>query len=126
MFSIFGFKNKHSSKKALGKKGERLAKEFLKQHGYKIVTTNYQNKLGEIDIIAWERDILVFIEVKTRRSGRFGLAKEAVDKHKQHQMIKVAMYYLKELNQEVKARFDVVAIDLENDQIELIRNAFCL
>ncbi|MCD6320195.1 MAG: YraN family protein [Candidatus Desulfofervidaceae bacterium] len=115
------------SKKDIGKEGERLAKEFLKTQGYKIVTTNYQNKLGEIDIIAWEKDTLVFVEVKTRRSGYFGLAKEAVDKHKQHQMIKVAMCYLKKLNkEELKARFDVVAIDLEKNQIELIRNAFCL
>ena len=115
------------SKKDLGKEGEHLAKEFLKTQGYKIVTTNYQNKLGEIDIIAWEGNTLVFIEVKTRRSNYFGLAKEAIDWRKQRQMVKVAMCYLKKLNKEdLKARFDVVAIDLEKKQIELIRNAFCL
>ncbi|CAD7780788.1 MAG: hypothetical protein KIIPBIDF_01390 [Candidatus Methanoperedenaceae archaeon GB50] len=109
----------------IGEKGEVLAKRFLQKQGYKIITTNYGNKLGEIDIIALEKDTIVFIEVKTRSNNYFGLAKEAIDKHKKQKIAKVALYYLRRhCKEDVKARFDVIAID--NDKIELIRNAYSL
>ncbi len=109
-----------------GQRGERLAQRFLKRQGYKILATNYQNKLGEIDIIAQDRNTVVFVEVKTRRSTRFGLGKEAVDRHKQRQIVKVAQVYLKQHcpGQDVKVRFDVIGVDLEKEEIELIKNAF--
>ena len=114
------------SKTNTGQRGEKLAQRFLKKQGYKILTTNYQNKLGEIDIIAQDKNTLVFVEVKTRTSARFGLGKEAVDKHKQRQIVKVAQAYLKQHypKQDVKVRFDVIGIDLEKEKIELIKNAF--
>jgi len=109
----------------IGQKGEVLAKRFLQKQGYKIITTNYGNKLGEIDIIALEKDTIVFIEVKTRSNNYFGLAKEAIDKHKKQKIAKVALYYLRRhCKEDIKARFDVIAID--NDKIELIRNAYSL
>ena len=116
-------------KKELGKKGEELALRFLKKKGYRIIEKNYVCKMGEMDIIGKEKDTLVFIEVKTRTSTEFGPPQLAVHSSKQRQLSKVALNYLNEkrLN-DVKARFDVVAIVLEQnrEEIDLIRDAFDL
>jgi putative endonuclease len=114
-------------KKELGKKGEELALRFLKKKGYRLIEKNYVCKLGEMDIIAREKDTLVFIEVKTRTSTFFGPPQLAVTSSKQRHLSKVALYYLKEKRlEDVKARFDVVAILLrpKGEEIELIRDAF--
>jgi putative endonuclease len=116
-------------KKELGKKGEEVALRFLKKKGYRIIERNYVCKMGEMDIIAREKDTLVFIEVKTRTSTMFGPPQLAVHSSKQRQLSKVALYYLKEKRlEDAKARFDVVAILLEQkgEEIELIRDAFDL
>jgi len=116
-------------KKELGKKGEELALRFLKRNGYKIIERNYVCKMGEMDIIAQEKDTLVFVEVKTRTSMVFGPPQLAVNPTKQMQLSKVALNFLKEKKREdVKARFDVVAIVLRptGEEIELIRDAFDL
>jgi len=115
--------------KELGKKGEEIALRFLKKKGYKIIERNYVCKLGEMDIIAREKDTLVFVEVKTRTSMAFGPPQLAVNSTKQMQLSKVALYFLKEKHlEEVKARFDVVAVLLRprGDEIELIKDAFDL
>jgi putative endonuclease len=114
-------------KKELGRKGEELAIQFLKKTGYRILTTNYVCKLGEIDIIAKEKDTLAFIEVKTRTSTLFGPPELSVTPFKQMQLSKAALYFLKEKKlDDVKARFDVVSIllDSRGEKIELIRDAF--
>jgi putative endonuclease len=116
-------------KKELGKKGEEIALRFLKKNGYRIIERNYTCKMGEIDIIAREKETFVFIEVKTRRSTTFGPPQLAVDQRKQGQLSRVALYFLKEKRlEEVKARFDVVAILLgpKGEEIELIKDAFDL
>ena len=116
-------------KKELGKKGEEEALRFLKKRGYHLIEKNYVCKLGEMDIIAREKDTLAFIEVKTRTSTFFGPPQLAVTSSKQRQLSKVALYYLKEKRlEDVKARFDVVAILLgqEGEEVELIRDAFDL
>jgi len=116
-------------KKELGKRGEEVALRFLKKKGYRIIEKNYACKMGEMDLIAKEKDTLVFIEVKTRTSALFGPPQLAVNFSKQRQLSKVALNYLKEKHlEEVKARFDVVAILLggKEEEIELIRNAFDL
>jgi putative endonuclease len=116
-------------KKELGKKGEEVAIRFLKKNGYQVIKRNYVCKMGEIDIIAKEKDTLVFIEVKTRTSTTFGPPQLAVNPKKQSQMSKVALNFLKEKRlEDVKARFDVVAILLgpRGEEIELIRDAFDL
>ncbi len=118
-----------TDKKELGKRGEDLALRFLKKNGYRIIERNYVCKLGEIDIIAREKDTLAFIEVKTRRSTAFGPPQLAVNSAKQMQLSRAALYFLKEKRLgDVKARFDVVAILLgtEGEEIELIKNAFDL
>jgi putative endonuclease len=101
----------------------------LKKKGYRIIEQNYVCKLGEMDIIAKEKDTLAFIEVKTRTSMDFGPPQLAVTEFKQRQLSKVALNFLKEKKMEdVKARFDVVAIlfSPEGEEIELIRDAFDL
>ena len=116
-------------KKELGKKGEDLALRFLKRKGYKIVERNYVCKMGEMDIIAQEKDTLVFVEVKTRTSTAFGPPQLAVNSAKQMQLSKVALNFLKEKRlEDIKARFDVVAIVLRpsGEEIELIKDAFDL
>jgi putative endonuclease len=116
-------------KKELGRKGEEVALRFLKKKGYRIIEKNYVCKMGEMDIIAKEKDTLAFIEVKTRTSTEFGPPQLAVTPSKQRQLSKVALSYLnkKQLN-DVKARFDVVAILLgqKGEEIELIKDAFDL
>lgn len=111
----------------LGKSGEEAATRFLIHRGYKILARNYKTSLGEIDIVARDKDSLVFIEVKARRSDRFGMPCEAVSKFKQRQISKAALLYLKEknlLNQ--NARFDIVSILYSRDEpkLDLIKDAF--
>ena len=110
-----------------GRKAETMAARYLKKQGYKIIERNYRTRSGEIDIIAREGETLVFVEVKARASDRFGSAKAAVTPHKQRQVAKVALGYLKMTDQShVKARFDVVTVTRREDrhEIHLIRNAF--
>lgn len=116
-------------KKELGKIGEEIAIRFLKKKGYRILERNYVCKMGEMDVIAREKDTLAFIEVKTRTSTTFGPPQLAVNQTKQMQLSKVALYFLKEKRlEDVKARFDVVAILLrpKGEEIELIKDAFDL
>jgi len=112
-----------------GKKSERLAAEFLKRTGYRILETNYRSKLGEIDIIAREKGTIVFVEVKARNTSRFGSPKGAITPAKQRKISMAALDYLKRSGQtEVSARFDVVAIDTASGKIdiEVVKNAFAL
>jgi putative endonuclease len=112
-----------------GEKSENLAAWYLKQNGYKIIEQNYRNRMGEIDIIAQDRKTIVFVEVKSRRSVRYGSPKFAVTPKKQRTISRVALYYLKTTKQiDAKARFDVVAIISNRDepQIEIVKNAFDL
>ena len=112
---------------SLGKFGEDLALKEIKGLGYKRIIRNYRCPLGEVDLIAIDGDTLVFIEVKTRKGRSLAYAKEAVNDRKRRQLSKVALFYMKsnKLN-EVRARFDVVAVSLAGgeQQIEVIRNAF--
>ena len=115
-----------------GEKGESIAVNCLKKQGYRIIELNYRTKLGEIDIIAKQGKTLVFIEVKARKSSRFGRPELAVTPKKQRKISMVALYYLKSTKQNnAKARFDVVAINLVNSakakegpSIKIIKNAF--
>ena len=117
----------NDNRQKTGVRGESLAVKALKRNGYKILEQNYRSKLGEIDIIAKERDVLAFVEVKARRTDQFGNPKLAVTPQKQRKISMVALEYLKQTEQmDVKARFDVVAIRLLRDhqEIEIIKNAF--
>jgi len=110
-----------------GERGESLAAWYLRQEGYQIIEQNYRSHLGEIDIIAKDKKTIVFVEVKSRRSVRFGSPKWAVTPKKQRKISMVALHYLKATRQtDAKARFDVVAITSNRDepQIEIVKNAF--
>jgi putative endonuclease len=110
-----------------GKRGEELAAAYLAEAGYRIVERNYRCIFGEIDIVAEERETLVFIEVKSRRSDTYGDPQLAVGHQKQKKISRIAMHYLEEKRLRHRpARFDVVAVKLltAGHQIEIIRNAF--
>lgn len=107
----------------MGRAGEKRAVKFLKNKGFKILKTNYQTRLGEIDIIAEDKGAIVFIEVKTRTSEDYGLPREAVDRRKQEKYYKTATFYLqREKKMDAPCRFDVV--EVENEKINHIFNAF--
>ena len=111
----------------LGQWGETLAYTELIRVGYKVVAQNYRCKLGEIDIIAEDGGVLVFIEIKTRYNVETSIVKEAVNIRKQHQISRVALNYMKDNDfMDRRARFDVVAISLKGNEpyIEIIENAF--
>lgn len=109
-----------------GKKSEIIAADFLKKKGYKIIELNHKNKIGEIDVIAQDRDYLVFVEVKARLSRAFGDPLEAVNYKKQQKIRKVAeLYLLKKRKTETSCRFDVISIlGQEKYEISHIENAF--
>jgi len=111
----------------LGKSGEEAAVGLLKENGYKVLSRNYKSKLGEIDIVARDKDTVCFIEVKTRLSERFGLPQESVTATKQRQISKIALGFLKEKNLlACKARFDVVSVIYSRGKpkLDLIKDAF--
>ena len=114
----------------LGQTGEEMAATFLQKAGYKILIRNYRQKCGEIDIIAEDKGMLVFIEVKTRKNTSFGTPFAAVTENKQRHIGKVAQDYLNRNNLfDRPARFDVISILVDKNRppvIELISNAFDL
>ena len=114
----------------LGLAGEKKAVEFLKKNGYEILDKNFRTSLGEIDIVAKEKDCICFVEVKTRSNLDKGSPQEAITKNKQHKLSQMALLYLKNKNLLKKsARFDVVTVMQnlpEKDKIEIIKNAFSL
>ena len=116
------------ARRQLGDQGEDLAAAALKKQGYKILERNYVTPLGEIDLVARQGKTLVIVEVKTRKSLRFGSPQEAVSFAKQQRLRRLADYYVKQkrLGEDVLVRFDVVAIILGEDeaQVEIIQEAF--
>ena len=116
------------STKKTGDKGEDIAASILVKKGYEIVERNYRYGKGEIDIIAKDDDVLVFIEVKTRKNLEYGPPELAVTKNKQRQIRKIAEAYLYEKKiKDINCRLDVVAIQFYQNQkprINHIENAF--
>lgn len=113
-------------KKVLGGRGEDAASDFLKKQGYRVEARNVSLKRGEIDIIAWDKEVLVLVEVKTRSSERFGLPEEAVDVRKAKKIALAAEEYIREAKlHECSVRCDVVAIIINELELEikLIKNA---
>ena len=107
----------------LGRIGEQAAAELLQMEGYEILERNYRCQAGEIDLIARDREYLVFCEVKYRRTKSAGSALEAVDTKKQKRLYRCAQQYVAAHKiPDAAARFDVVAI--EGYEVCLIENAF--
>ncbi len=117
-----------NASQTLGVLGEELASCYLSWKGYKILLKNYECAFGEIDLIAKEKGVLVFIEVKTRSSLDMGSPLESLTFHKRAQIAKCARFYMKRYGiKDLSCRFDVVSIVMSPDkepQIELIENAF--
>ena len=109
--------------KLKGDFGEEKAAKYLKRQKYKIIKRNFKNQLGEIDIIAKQKDVVVFVEVKTRTDESFGFAAEAVDSKKQQKIRNVALLYTQKHNIS-NFRFDVVEVYIKDDRINHIINAF--
>lgn len=114
-----------------GSTGEKIAAEFLRQHNYTIIKTNFRvGRIGEIDIIARDCEYICFIEVKTRRSYTFGKPSEAVTAAKQKKIQQIASIYLSNTyNTNRCVRFDVIEIILSGPDdkvtdINLLKNAF--
>lgn len=112
------------NKRKVGADKEQLAAAYLEKQGMKIVERNFRNRQGEIDIIGYHGQYLVFVEVKYRAGNSKGSALEAVTYQKQRQICKVADYYryIHKLGSNTMVRYDVVAI--QGEDILWIPNAF--
>lgn len=99
-----------TDRKLTGRWGEELAAEYLRKHGYKITAMGYHTRMGEIDIIAEKRKYLVFVEVKLRKTDKFGTAGEFVNAEKQRKLQLTALAWIQENPTEKQPRFDVIEI----------------
>ena len=120
-------KIKDTQKITTGKEGEKIAAAYLEKNGYRIVEINFRCPIGEIDIVAKDKNDIVFVEVKTRKSIALGYPEQAVGIRKQKKMSQLALWYMQKRKiADTNARFDVVAITLipENNEVRLIQNAF--
>lgn len=107
--------------RALGRRGEDVAAEYLKKKKYKIVTRGYRLFRGEIDIIAYDGKTLVFAEVKTRTGAEFGRPEESVTPFKQRQIRKIAQgYLLKEHLNDADCRFDVLSVIITENECRTV------
>lgn len=119
------------NQRALGQQGETLGEALLIKQGYQILRRNYRNKIGEIDLIAEDRGTVCFVEVKLRKTTRFGEPKEAITFAKKRKLYLMALCFLKETygHTDKKSRFDVVTVQedgADQHQVVLIKNAFNL
>lgn len=115
------------ARQSLGRNGERLASAELQRRGYSIVECRYRSKAGEVDIVARDGDVTVFVEVKARVGDEFGGAAAAVTPAKQRTIARVALDYITRHRLfDRPCRFDVVIVDVSSGepQVEVISNAF--
>ena len=112
---------------ALGKQTEQLACHYLQKNGLQLRESNYRCRRGEIDLIMLDGNVLVFVEVRYRKSACFGSAAETIDRHKQDRLIQCAQHYLATRNKPNQpCRFDVISLNgpLTSVQIDWITDAF--
>lgn len=111
---------KKFSTQNIGEKGEEYTVKFLKKKKYKILERNYRKRYGEIDIIAENKNYIVFVEVKTRHTDSMTSAADAVNRQKQIRIIKTASLYLAENETEKFCRFDVCEVYINSDNLKLV------
>jgi len=116
------------NRQEVGKLGEKAARKFLKKRGYRIREVGFRCPRGEIDIIAQQKDYLVFVEVRTKSSLDFGTPEESITAAKKKKLVALALTYTStHRNLPPLWRIDVVAIELDDkgktNRIELIENA---
>ncbi|MFA0812097.1 YraN family protein [Microbulbifer epialgicus] len=103
---------------------EGAAALYLQRAGLCVIERNYRSRHGEIDLIAREGDTVVLVEVRFRRSNRFGGAGASVDRRKQQKLLHTAQSYLQQHKLDCPCRFDILAIDGDAQNIQWIKNAF--
>lgn len=104
------------SNRRTGRRGEILACQYLQSLGYSILGTNWRSPEGEIDVVARDGEIIVFVEVKARTSSRFGLPEEAITQRKRRRLQQAGLAYLGAHDLlDHPWRIDVVALELERD-----------
>ncbi len=114
----------------LGRWGEALAAEYLREKGFRILAAGWRCRFGEIDLIAADREYLCFVEVKLRKSSAYGSAGAFVDRRKQEKLRVTAQMYLSRYPTALQPRFDVVEIyaprgmETKNPAIHVLENAF--
>ena len=119
LFSILRGKDKRMAlHNQLGRTGEQLAEKYLTDLGYSILFRNWRHWRYEIDLVAIKNDILHFIEVKTRTSGKFGLPEESVDRRKLRSLINAAEQFMQLHPQYKRLQFDVLSINMVGDKVE--------
>lgn len=110
------------------RRGEAAASDALIRRGYRIVERNCRSRWGELDVVAYDGDTLVFVEVKARRTEQFGDPAYAVDREKQQRIVRLAQRYLSRRRLgEPLCRFDIVVVDERaawTPRVEVITNAF--
>lgn len=107
-------------KRNLGNGGEQIAVEYLEKMKYQILERNFYCRQGEIDIIAKDKDEIVFIEVKTRTNSNYGKPSESVNNIKQKHMYKSARYFLYKMDWlDLFIRFDIVEVFLANGKFNI-------
>ena len=110
----------------LGKKGEEIARKYLIEKGYKLIETNWRFGSDEIDIIAYNKNFCVIIEVKTRSNNAFGEPEESVSKQKQKFLIRAANVFVQQRKIENEVRFDIISVLFSGNtqKINHIEDAF--
>ena len=110
----------------LGKKGEEIAAVYLVNKGHKILAQNYRYEKAEVDIISVYSDTIIFTEVKTRSTDRFGYPEESVSTKKKEKLREAMDHYLTENNIKEESRFDIISIviNMEGTQVYHIEDAF--
>ena len=110
----------------LGRLGENIAKDFLKQRGFIIIAMNWRHLHYEIDIIARHQNILVFVEVKTRSTFKYGFRDESIDHKKENRLREAAEIYIEHKDLHNEIRFDIVSIVKNNfeEKVYHITDAF--
>ena len=110
----------------LGYQGEMIAERLLQESGYKILERNWRFSRAEVDIIAMEEDVLVFVEVKTRSSAIFGKPEESISPKKEALLRDAAAVYMEQIGHEWEIRFDIVSITIKGNgySIEHFKDAF--
>ena len=106
-----------------GEQAEILAADFLQGKGLRIVVRNYRSRYGEIDLIAREGPVLVFVEVRSRSSETYGGAAASITAAKREKLLKTARHYHAGVSPQPPCRFDAVLVSGEPPRIEWIRNA---
>jgi putative endonuclease len=120
---------RRTQRQLIGQAAENIATDFLRAKGLEILERNYRRRLGELDIVALDRDVLVIVEVRTRASDQYGGAAASVDPRKQQRIIRAASQLLQQRKDlgRLRVRFDVIVVSniaSETPAIEWIQHAF--